>query len=347
MSDLEALPDSPADKAQKPAFLITIDTEGDNIWTRPRDVSTENSKYLPRFQSLCEKYALKPTYLVNYEMAKCGIFVEFARDALRRGTAEIGMHLHAWNSPPVKDGGTGAGLPYLIEFPEPVMREKVAFMTGLLENEFGTKMVSHRSGRWALNETYVQILLDHEYRVDCSVTPHVSWREAKGFPDGQGGSDYRAFPSEPYFIDPANIGRPGHSPLLEVPMTIAENSSFIGSVARAASGSLPNIVRKGVKRVFPQVQWFRPNGRNLPSMLRLLERRKSSTYIEFMLHSSELMPGGSPTFQTERSIETLYDQLEATFDAARSHYSGLTLHEFRDRFDEPAAQDCARSISVR
>lgn len=344
---MTALPDAGAGELQKPAFLITIDTEGDNIWSSPKHIQTENSRYLPRFQALCERYALKPTYLTNYEMASCDRFVEFGRDAIRRGAAEIGMHLHAWNSPPVRDGETDMGLPYLIEFPEAVMREKIAFMTGLLEDEFGTKMVSHRSGRWALNETYAQILLDHEYRVDCSVTPHISWREAKGMADGQGGSDYRAFPSEPYFIDPEDIGRPGQSPLLEVPMTISENSSFVGSVARAASGSLPNIVRKGVKRAFPSVQWFRPNGRNLPSMLRLLEQRKNSTHIEFMLHSSELMPGGSPTFQTERSIETLYDQLEATFDAARSDYSGLTLHEFRDRFDEPVGQDFARAISVR
>ncbi len=27
----------------KPAFLLTIDTEGDNLWARPSKITTENS----------------------------------------------------------------------------------------------------------------------------------------------------------------------------------------------------------------------------------------------------------------------------------------------------------------
>ena len=84
-----------------PAFLITIDTEGDNLWASPREISTENSRFLPRFQSLCERYNFKPTYLTNYEMAVDPFFLDFGRDIVRRGTGEIGMHLHAWNSPPL------------------------------------------------------------------------------------------------------------------------------------------------------------------------------------------------------------------------------------------------------
>ncbi len=53
----------------KPAFLITIDTEGDNSWQNHDRITTENTRFLPRFQALCEKYAFKPVYLTNYEMA--------------------------------------------------------------------------------------------------------------------------------------------------------------------------------------------------------------------------------------------------------------------------------------
>ena len=67
-------------------------------------------------------------------------------------------------------------------------------------------------------------------------------------------------------------------------------------------------------------------------MLQLLQERKHSDYIEFMLHSSELMPGGSPTFRNERSIELLYDQLETLFTTAAADYRGASLTEFRDRF---------------
>ncbi|CAJ0992663.1 hypothetical protein NVIRPANT_00739 [Pantoea sp. Nvir] len=45
----------------KPSFLITIDTEGDNLWHSYRTITTCNTAFIPRFQSLCERFSLKPT----------------------------------------------------------------------------------------------------------------------------------------------------------------------------------------------------------------------------------------------------------------------------------------------
>src|SRR6266478_6519948 len=129
----------------KTPFIITIDTEGDDLWARPREITTRNAEHLPRFQSLCERFGFKPVYLTNYEMAMSDVFVEFARDVLARGAGEVGMHLHAWNSPPLhpltRDDFRFP--PYLIEYPEPVMREKIGTLTRLLECQFDQAMVSH------------------------------------------------------------------------------------------------------------------------------------------------------------------------------------------------------------
>ena len=59
------------------AFLITIDTEGDDLWSKPREITAANAETLPRFQELCERYRLKPTYLVNWEMVQSPFFREF------------------------------------------------------------------------------------------------------------------------------------------------------------------------------------------------------------------------------------------------------------------------------
>ena len=74
---------------KKPFLLITIDTEGDNLWSHPKDITTENANFLPRFQSLCESYGYKPTYLTNYEMACSDIFKEFGLDVISNNTGEI------------------------------------------------------------------------------------------------------------------------------------------------------------------------------------------------------------------------------------------------------------------
>lgn len=314
----------------QPAFLITIDTEGDNLWAQPREITCRNAGFLPRFQELCELHGFKPTWLTNYEMAMDDTFVAFGRDVIRRGTGEIGMHLHAWNSPPLQalTDDDFRHHPYLIEYPETVMRSKIAFMTSLLEDRFGVKMKSHRAGRWAFNEIYARLLAEQGYEVDCSVTPHVSWRKNRGSPSGQGGSDYRHFPAEPYFLDMRAISRPGDSDLLEVPMSI--RPSRLQKIA-PWSYRLP-IARKLAWRRSPPFNWLRPNGRNLGELLGLVNEiaDEAPAHLEFVLHSSEFMPGGSPVFPDEASIEKLYRDLDRLFGEIGKRFKGMALGEFRD-----------------
>jgi hypothetical protein len=318
----------------RPAFLITIDTEGDDLWSAPREITVKNAGFLERFQRLCEHYGFKPTYLTNYEMGLSPVFQAFGREVLSRGTGEIGMHLHAWNSPPIRPltDDDYRYQPYLIEYPDEIMAEKIGFLTQLLENSFHLKMTSHRAGRWSMNPVYARVLVQQGYRTDCSVTPHVSWRHAPGKPNGGGGTDFSSFPEEPYYVDLSDISRPGDSPLLEAPMTIMPASS----IRRRVGGLLPggSLPSRLWNRFFPPLLWLRPNGRNLGGMLLILERalRCGRPYVEFMLHSSEFMPGGSPTFRTPESIEVLYRDLDRLFSEASKHFQGATVAEFDRSF---------------
>jgi hypothetical protein len=88
-------------------------------------------------------------------------------------------------------------------------------------------MVSHRAGRWAFDERYAEMLVEEGYRVDCSVTPLVSWKTTLGDPSGRGGSDYSEFPHESYWVDLDDISRRGTSDLLEVPVTIVSFRSSL------------------------------------------------------------------------------------------------------------------------
>jgi hypothetical protein len=330
-------------------FIVTIDTEGDDIWNGPREITTRNALYLPRFQELCERFDLKPTYLVNYEMAVSPAFVEFGRDVLARGQGEIGMHLHAWNSPPIA-ALTADDIrykPFLIEYPVEALRAKVDFMTKLLQDVFAIPITSHRAGRWAMNEQYVRTLIEYGYLTDCSVTPYVDWRGTLGNPVASGGSDYRNFPTEPYFIDPDDIGRPGNSSLLEVPMTVSKrcNPAF-RSVAQALL-SRCGVPRNVLSRMLRN-QWLRPNGFNGAAMVAQVEEAAAAgaCHVEFMLHSSEFMPAGSPTFPDARSVERLYDDLEALFERGSALFGGATLAEFRHAF-EPAPRVAVQAETVR
>lgn len=317
-----------------PRFLITIDTEGDDLWASPRAITVENAKFLPRFQALAESYGLAPTYLASYEMASSPVFLEFGREIVARRTGEIGMHLHAWNTPPLVPltDDDFAARPYLIEYPHQVMEQKVAVMTGLLEDRFGVKMVSHRAGRWSFDAAYARILEGRGYRVDCSVTPRVSWRGHLGDPGGRGGTDYTGFPGEAYFVDLDDISRPGGSTLLEIPVTIVPSSHPAIPWARRPLERVPR-AHRALNRLLPAVHWLRPNGRNREILIRIVQEaaRAGRGYLQFMLHSSELMPGGSRRFPGIANIDALYRDLEALFAVAREKCVGATLQQYYDR----------------
>ena len=318
----------------KPAFLITIDTEGDNLWSKPQKITTKNAAFLPRFQELCDKYSFKPTYLTNYEMAIDPLFIEFGNDVIQNDRGEIGMHLHAWNSPPIKPLTCDDFLyhPYLIEYPTEIMREKIKYMTDLLEDTFNVKMISHRAGRWAFNNTYAKLLSENGYKVDCSVTPYISWENTKGDPKKNGGPNYSDFNHKPYYIDINKIKESGDSDLLELPMTVYHNGSK-SVIRRINKLNKNNIISRTYKKFLP-IYMFRPGKNSIYTLSKIVKKYKQSNlpYIEFMLHSSEFMPGSSPVFKQKSGIEKLYSDLELLFQEISNNFSGMTLTEFYNHF---------------
>jgi hypothetical protein len=316
-----------------PAFVITIDTEGDDVWGQSSTVTTENVRFLPRFHDLCRNHGFPPTYLTNYEMAVDPRYQEFGRSVLRAREAEIGLHVHPWNSPPLASSGpeTRGDHVYLFELSDDLLRAKIQHLTGILRDVFEIQPTSHRAGRWGFDERVARALVEAGYLVDCSVTPGISWKHHKGASDGGGGTDYTGFPEDPYFLDLDDIRRRGTSPMLEVPVTIrAHYPATMRRIRRALKHSRAG---KLIRRFWgAPLSWMRPNGENLDSLLSLVDWafERNAPVIEFALHSSELMPGGSPTFQTSEQIEVLYAHLEKLFAhlAARGA-RGLTLSQFR------------------
>jgi hypothetical protein len=306
-----------------PAFIITVDTEGDDLWSRPSVPATHNAAWLPPFQELAQQSGFRPTWLVNWEMAHAPACGEFLRDVLARDAGEVGMHPHAWDTPPLEPltDDDARHHPYLGEFPESAQCAKLERLAGALEEIFQRPLRSHRAGRWAFHGGCARWLREHGFTADCSVCPGVDWRGTPGDPRGAGGPDYRLAPTQPYFIDESDVTKPADKPssdaLLEVPMTIG---------AARPRWAWPFVEYRS-KRHY----WLRPNGRNGAAMRERVDEAVAAghPHLMFMLHSSELMPGGSPTFRTEAAVEHLYDDLGALFaHAAARGGRGMTLGEF-------------------
>ncbi len=212
------------------------------------------------------------------------------------------------------------------------MKEKIHLLTRLLEDRFDRRMLSHRAGRWAFDARYAAMLLNEGYRVDCSVTPGIDWRKNLGNPAASGGSDYRDFPERPYFLDQADISRKAESGLLEVPVTVRPSALH----RRALFAYQTPLLRRFANMVSPGLRWLCPSQSSLESMLQVVYEAHTDgvDHLEFMLHSSELMPGGSENYRDESAIERLYVEMEIVFEAVSSFCSGMTLTEFSAQFAE-------------
>jgi hypothetical protein len=319
-------------------FLITIDTEGDNQWSKAsrKNITTQNARYLPRFQSLCEEYGFKPTYLTSYEMAKDVFFVDFAKSCLRKGTCEIGAHPHAWNCPPEYNltGDDPCHGTYIMEYPKEVIVSKLKYLKKFLEETFEIQVVSHRSGRWAFNEDHAKALDSLQFKVDCSVTPHISWVKQFGDPNGHGGTDYTGFPSQSYYVDLDDISKPGKSHLLEIPMTVRK--SFLPSLTCFCGYLKQGRIRTlGRSLFYGHTTWFRPGKTNVMEILHLIKKQSDagSDHLMFMLHSSEFMPGGNPVFVSPGDIEQLFVDMHTIFESLRQiNVKPVTCSQYYDVF---------------
>lgn len=294
-------------------FIITVDTEGDNLWIyKPGDsITTKNASYIPRFQHLCKKFAFKPVYLTNFEMANDDTFVQYAKEWAQNDECEIGIHLHAWNNPPLYPiYGPYHGNPYLIEYKDDEMKAKFDLLYNLIYDKFGFFPVSHRAGRWAMDMRYFKILKEYNVLIDCSHTPYINWENSLGV--SVGGSDYRNASITPSFING----------VLEIPMSVRIMHVIPNRSIRARIKDL----------LWGSPVWLRPASQSVEQMISLcnkINKENSTDYLEMMVHSSELMPNGSPYFKTEDDIELLYEKLEKIFlHLTKIGYKGITLKNY-------------------
>lgn len=293
-------------------FIITVDTEGDNLWEwKPGDnITNENAKCIERFQTLCEKYKYKPVYLVNYEMAQSDVLVDTLKSRAEHGLCEIGMHLHAWNTPPEYAlPQKYDGCPYITEYPEAVIRAKHEYLKQFITDRFGITPVSYRAGRWATNNYLFKLLDELGFLVDCSVAPgirHNCVGTSVPFGNDYGNEKYK----------PRKLGKN----LIEVPMTTQRVRNFRGV-------SIKNRLSHLIKG---EELWLRPAVHSYEDMMRIIKsvEKNNGNFLEFMIHSSELMSGCNPYNRTENDVESMYKKTERIFEYVSSNYKGVTLREY-------------------
>ena len=278
-------------------IIVTVDTEADDQWNRAKGVTIDNVFGLDRFQNLCERYSMPPTYLLAYEVADDARAAEQFKAWKSKGV-EIGSHLHPWTTPPFSAADeTSQSFPS--ELSDEEFKSKLTNLTEKVKAISSETPTSYRAGRWGFDARDARILEDLGYEVDLSITPGLTWKNTKGKEGGVGGPDFTKENVVPRMLNKS---------VLEVPMTILPTG------------------------LFRRNRWLRIFENTTVGQLRAVikaARKKQLPAIVFMTHSSELMVGKSPYVKTPAALEHSYKCIEGLFEAcAEESISGTTATEF-------------------
>ncbi len=295
--------------------LITVDTEPDDAWQDHLCPSVRNVAALKRLDALLRRFGARATLLVTYRVIQDRECVELLRRLVSESGAEVGAHLHPWESPPFLEDGSDVKHPiYPQELPVGVFAQKLARLTEAISDRVG-RPTSYRAGRWGIAPEHVRVLEELGYEVDSSVMPLKNWNDTPGVPfaeQGSGGVDFRLAPRIPYRLGYADITRPGDARLLEVPVTVGFKRPVSAAFARRCA-HLPDLAQRLLRRTgILRPVWAAPAWESEEDLLDMIcgVCREGLPVVNLIFHSSEFTVNSLPECDTPEKVDAIFRRTE-------------------------------------
>lgn len=296
--------------------VLSVDVEEEGLFTGRYDAraaGVSNVSALRRLEFVTREFGVPLTLLATWPVladASCAAELRRWQDGLG---AEIGLHLHPWNTPPLADHASGLQLSESL--PEALLDAKLATLAGAAAAVSGRRTVSFRMGRFDLGPKVLGLLPRHGVRVDSSQVP---LRFVPGLPD------HFSTPAEPF-----RLGGLTEVPLTVVPLLPGLDRAALG-LARLLPRPLGQGLLSGFRRVAavgPQPAWYPLASMELAARLHLA---RGGQVIHLFLHSSELAPGFAPHLPDHASVDRLLARIRAflAWLSGRHDLRGATLAEF-------------------
>lgn len=317
------MPDATSSDPIYIAASVDVEEEGlfSGVYAR-RDPPFANAAHLARLIPLLER-GLKPTLFCAYH-AFANAAARSAIDRLRdRYPLEIGAHLHHWNTPPLAnvpgDPPTLARVP-ATELDQDLFERKLDALLAVGEDFAGEPIASFRMGRWDLQPRLARALAGRGLLCDASFRPLHAGRS----PDK--GPDHFLAPTDPF-----RLNTPDGS-IFEIPLTAAPLSPPLKK--------LPAPLRPGLKNWGALVLLPVQHPLWLMKLTTRLHLARGGRVLSLTWHSSEMMPGGSPTIKTEEDANRLIRKISAWLEWLRDVYgaSSLTSAELRPKLWQTAPE---------
>ena len=329
-------------RKQDVLFVLTIDTEEEWQWDGEfpqEDCSVENVQELPAFQQFCESLDIRPTYFVDYAVARNEYASATLRNFASHNKAEIGAHLHPWCNPPYF-GKTTEVESHVINLPFEQVEQKLDALNSILVEKIGVRPVSFRSGRWGINGPTLELLASRGYRVDSSVYPYYKneFFSCIGAPEK---------PYWPSFDNSLSTGN--QRDILEIPVTAGFNIKNFHLGERIHNGlSQPpfNWIKsvgllwhsKLLRKIY-----LSPELTQTQDMLTLVNQslEKKQPVIHMYLHSSSLIDGATGLLDVENAFYRICHRIESvvSYIQQKANVTFCTISEARVLLENQASEN--------
>jgi hypothetical protein len=291
-------------------YTLTVDTEEEWDWDAgypTENLSLRNIDQLPRFQDVCSKHNAAVTYFANHAVLADPAARRTLLEVARRPNVEIGLHIHPWNTPPLTPGPVAPRDTFLNNLPPDLIRRKLATVYDAFA-EHGLRPTSFRGGRYSTGPVVQDFLRDKGFVADCSVLPFTTWVD-------DGAPDHRHRRPLPVRLLPR---RPGEPALWELPLTMGFTRRPFGLWHRlyetVRNSPLRHLRLIGLadRAGLVSKAWLSfesPLGERMVPFLRLLRKLEWSC-VDFTLHSSSLLAGGSGFTRTAADRDRVFATLD-------------------------------------
>lgn len=327
--------------SDQPVLFVVVDTEEEFDWHAPfarENTSVTHVREIGRFQDICDRFGVRPIYVMDYPIATKPESVAVFSELRRERRAEIGCHLHTWVNPPFTET-VSTLTSYQANLPGTLEREKLSTLTVAIEENFGVRPRIHKAGRYGFGAGTLPILQDLEYEIDASFAP--------GFDlGGDGGPDYSRAPTQPGWLDEA-------CGILELPAT----GGLAGALGRWGPRLFPIVASAAGRRlrapgVFSRLGLLErirltPEGYTLAEMIRLthaLRRRRVSAFT-LTLHSPSLKPGCTPYVRDRSDLDRFLRCFVSFLEFFKGELRGVFMDPFE--FRARAAREARRPESAQ
>jgi hypothetical protein len=298
--------------------LLTVDTEEEFDWGAPfqrEGYGLSHVAAIPRFQNFCEGIGAHPVYLVDWPIVTDPRAVEIIGDAVRRGTAEVGVQLHPWVNPPF-DEEVSRFNSFAGNLPPALEAAKFMALRDAIEAAFGSAPLIYRAGRYGLGPHTADLLKRAGIRIDTSVRTLFDYSR-------EGGPDYSHHPLAPYWVD-------AERELLELPVTSVYSGPLrqFGPVLHRAQRHLPTFFSGFSRLSLLERIALTPEGVTADEALRGVEiaMRTGVPVLVLSFHSPTLAPGFTSYAKTPEDVDRLYAWLSTIYaDLARRGVRSCTV----------------------